>query len=64
MIQAAKKKLSGFVDRLGIGGELLRYLWKQKMWWLIPIVLFLLIVSAFLIFVQGAAVAPFIYTLI
>ena len=35
----------------------------RKKWWLLPIVLMLLAVGALLIFAQGSALAPFIYTI-
>lgn len=43
--------------------DLFRFLWDQRMWWLIPMVFLLLIVGAVIIFAQGSAVAPFVYTL-
>ncbi|OQC69513.1 MAG: hypothetical protein BWX47_01125 [candidate division Hyd24-12 bacterium ADurb.Bin004] len=53
----------GLMSRLGIVGELLAFLWSRKLYWMIPMVLVLLLVAALLIFAQGSAVAPFIYTL-
>ena len=50
-------------DRLGIASEFLRFLWKQKLWWLIPMVLMLLFVGLVIVLSQTPAVAPFIYTL-
>ena len=50
-------------SRLGIVGELLTFLWQRKLWWLLPMVLVLVLFAALLIFAQGSAVAPFIYTL-
>lgn len=55
--------MSAFLDRLGILGELLAFLWQRKMWWMIPMVVVLILVVALLVFAQGSAVAPFIYTL-
>ncbi|MBI5597055.1 MAG: hypothetical protein HY928_13260 [Elusimicrobia bacterium] len=47
--------------------ELLRDLWafmkERKKWWLGPIILILALFGALLVFTQGSAVAPFIYTL-
>lgn len=46
--------------------ELLRELWAfmrvRKKWWLLPLILVLLSVGALLVFAQGSALAPFIYT--
>ena len=47
----------------GIVGELIRFLWKQKLWWLIPALVILLALGLLLIFAQSTPLAPFIYTL-
>ncbi len=52
-----------FFSRLGILGELLRFLWKRKLWWMIPMIVMLIVFSVLLIAAQGSAIAPFIYTL-
>ena len=57
------KALRAAGRRLGIMGELLAFLWEQKLWWLIPMVSVLLLLGVILIFAQSSAVAPFIYTL-
>ena len=47
--------------------SLLREVWDfmktRKKFWLLPIILVMLLVGALLIFAQGSAIAPFIYTL-
>jgi hypothetical protein len=47
--------------------SLLRELWAfmrvRKKWWLLPIIIILLLVATLLVFAQGSALAPFIYTL-
>ena len=43
--------------------ELFGFLWKRKMWWLIPIVTVLVLFGLLMIFTQATAIAPFIYTL-
>lgn len=48
---------------MGILGELLSFLWQRKLWWLIPMILVIMLFGVLLIFAQGSAVAPFIYTL-
>ncbi len=53
----------GFLSRLGILGELLRFLWKRKLWWLIPMIVMLIVFAVLLVAAQGSALAPFIYTL-
>jgi membrane protein YdbS with pleckstrin-like domain len=43
--------------------ELLQYMNQDKLWWISPIVALLVIVSVFLILIEGSAVAPFIYAM-
>ena len=47
--------------------DLIKDLWaflrERKKFWLAPIILVMLLLGALLIFAQGSAVAPFIYTL-
>lgn len=52
-----------FVARLGIFGELLGFLWRRKLYWLMPmmLVLFLFIL---LIILGNTGAAPFIYSLL
>lgn len=57
------KFLKNAASRLGIMGELLNFMWQRKIWWLMPMVIALLALGALLIFAQGSAIAPFIYTL-
>jgi uncharacterized membrane protein YqhA len=50
-------------SRFSILGELLRFLWKRRLWWLIPMVLVLVLSMALFIFAQGSVIVPFIYSL-
>ena len=43
--------------------ELFSFILARKKFWLAPIILVMLLLGALLIFAQGSAVAPFIYTL-
>ncbi len=47
--------------------EFLRDLWDfmrvRKKFWLAPIIIVLLMLGALIVFAQGSAMAPFIYTL-
>ena len=54
---------SSLLSRLGIIGELLAFLWKRRRWWLIPMMVVLILMVLMLVFAQGSAIAPFIYTL-
>jgi hypothetical protein len=49
--------------RFGIIGELLSFLWYNKRWWMIPVVVILVVVGLILIFAQSSAIGPFIYSL-
>lgn len=50
-------------SRFGVIVELFVFLWRRKMWWLIPMVLVLVLFGILMIFAQASSVAPFIYTL-
>lgn len=51
-------------SRAGIIKELFGFLWKRKMWWLVPMIAMLLIFGFLLILASASpAFAPFIYTL-
>ena len=63
MVSEKKRKSGGFLTQLGTIGELLRFMWAWKLWWMIPMILVLVLFAALLIFAQGSAIAPFIYTL-
>ncbi len=40
-----------------------QYLKARKKWWLVPIMVFLLLLSLLIVLTEGSAVAPFIYAL-
>jgi hypothetical protein len=43
--------------------DLYLFLKERKKFWLLPIILVLLLLGALIVFTQGSAIAPFIYTL-
>jgi hypothetical protein len=43
--------------------ELWAFMRERKKWWLLPIIVVLLLVGGLLVFAQGSALAPFIYTI-
>jgi hypothetical protein len=49
--------------RAGIFGEFMGFLWKKKLWWMIPMIVILVLVGLLLIFAESSGLAPFIYTL-
>ena len=48
---------------IGLLREFWLFLRQNKKLWLLPIVIVMLMLGALLIFAQGSALAPFIYTL-
>jgi len=51
------------MSKIAIVKEFWLFLRIRKKWWLAPIVIFLLLLGALIIFTQGSALAPFIYAL-
>jgi hypothetical protein len=43
--------------------ELWAFMRERKKWWLLPVIVVMLFVGSLLIFAQGSALAPFIYTI-
>ena len=55
--------LKGLFLKSGIVKELLSYLWKERLWWMIPMMIVLVLLGVLMIFAQSSPAAPFIYTL-
>lgn len=51
------------MGKLTIVKEFFDFLRERKKWWLTPIIIFLILLGALIIFSEGSALAPFIYTL-
>ena len=51
------------MSKLSILGEFWDFLKTRKKWWLTPIVVMLVLLGILIVFSQGSALAPFIYTL-
>ena len=43
--------------------ELMAFMRVRRRWWLLPVLLVMLAMGALLVFAQGSALAPFIYTI-
>lgn len=43
--------------------ELLAFMSARKKWWLLPLLIVVIGVGGLLVFAQGSALAPFIYTI-
>jgi len=50
-------------SRLSIVRELFVFLWKNKLWWMIPMIVIFLLLGLLIFLTQSSAVVPFIYTL-
>ena len=53
----------GAREKLGLLSELWLFMRVRKKWWLGPILAILVLLGLLVVFTQGTAVAPFIYTL-
>jgi len=51
------------MSKFGIVREFWSFLRVRKKWWITPIIMFLVLLGALLIFAKGSALAPFIYSL-
>ena len=51
------------MSKISIIKEFWHYLKARKKWWLAPIIIFLLLLGALIIFTEGSALAPFIYAI-
>lgn len=56
-------KLAEASLRVGIIGEFFTYLWRQKLWWMMPMFFVIFLFGLLLILGQSSALAPFIYTI-
>ena len=50
-------------ETLSLVIEIWSFLRTRKKWWLAPIILFLVLFSALILFTEGSAAAPFIYAI-
>ena len=57
------KILKQSANRAGTLRELFRFLWRRKLWWLMPMATLLILFAIVLVLAQGSALGPFIYTL-
>jgi hypothetical protein len=54
---------NGFFANAGVLGEIFSFLWQNKQWWMIPMVILLLAGGLLLVFASTSGIGPFIYTL-
>ena len=48
---------------MSLVNEFYLFMKERKKWWLLPIIVVMVLVGALLVFAQGSALAPFIYTI-
>ena len=58
-----QKSSSNIMSKLSILSELWDFLKERKKWWLLPIVVFLVLLGSLIVLTQGSALAPFIYAI-
>lgn len=46
-----------------LAGEFWAFLRVRKKWWLAPIIIILALFGSLIVFTQGSALAPFVYTI-
>ena len=51
------------MGELSIISELWQFLKVRKKWWLLPFIIFLVLLGGLIILTQGSALAPFIYAI-
>lgn len=51
------------MSKISILSELWQFLKVRKKWWLLPIIVFLVLLGALIVLTQGSALAPFIYAI-
>lgn len=51
-------------NRFGVIKSLFSFLWKRKLYWLIPLMLILMLFAVLLIFAQATGLGPMIYPFI
>jgi hypothetical protein len=51
------------MSKFSVVREMIAFLVEEKKYWLLPLVIVLVLIGLLLVFAQGSALAPFIYTL-
>jgi hypothetical protein len=51
------------MSKLSIIKEFWLFMRERKKWWLAPIFIFLLLMALLIVFTEGSALAPFIYSI-
>ena len=49
--------------KAGIVREFFQFLWRERLWWMVPMILVFVLFGALIFLAGSSPVAPFIYTL-
>jgi len=55
--------IKSFKNKFSIFFELISFLWKAKLWWMIPMITVMILISLMIILGTSSPLGPFIYTL-
>jgi len=55
--------IKSFKNKFGIFYELILFLWRAKLWWMIPMIVVMVLISMIIIFGTSSPLGPFIYTM-
>lgn len=55
--------MNDLFSRMGTLGEMFKFFWKRKLYWLIPMIVVLVVFSLLIILGNSGGIAPFIYTI-
>jgi len=55
--------IKSFKNKFSIFTELILFLWKAKLWWMIPMITVMILISMLIILGTSSGLGPFIYTL-
>ena len=61
--EGSPSAMQDFFMRMGVLGELLAFLWKRKLYWMLPMVITLLVFALLIVLGGSSPISPFIYTL-
>jgi len=59
-MRGGKRALTAYLTTVT---EFLAFFWRGRTWWLTPVIVALLLMSALVVLLETSAVAPFIYAL-
>jgi len=55
--------MRSFISRLGILGELLGFFWKRRMFWLLPMIVVLVLVTGLIMLGSSTGLGPLVYSI-